>query len=195
MSASAVAQTPAEAARILSIDADGEPLLSLGSLAYERGNYSDALEYFQILAEKGIAKGQYNLGIMFYAGQGVPQNYAEASRWYRLAADQGIVNAQYNLGFMYYKGEGLPENYAEAARWYRLAAEQGSVAAQINLGTLYAKGEGVSENYVEAYKWWVLAAAQGEDMAKQKRDFLRDKMTPAQIAEAQKLAAEWKPTK
>lgn len=108
-------------------------------------------------------------------------------------AEQGDPDAQARLGDLYRKGEGTPENYTEAVRWYRLAAAQGYLLAQVNLGTMYALGEGAPENYVEAYKWWALAAARGDAKAKQKRDIVRDKMTPAQIAEAQKLAAEWKP--
>jgi TPR repeat protein len=58
---------------------------------------------------------------------------------------------------------------------------------------MYANGRGVPENYVDAYKWFVLALAQGNGLAEYDRDLLRGIMTPAQIAEAQKLAAEWKP--
>jgi len=64
--------------------------------------------------------------------------------------------------------------------------------AQKNLGVMYVKGEGVPQNYVEAYKWWSLAAAQGDSGAAQNRDMVRDMMTPAQIAEGQKLSAAWK---
>ena len=78
---------------------------------------------------------QYNLGIMYYNGQGVPQDYAEAVKWYRLAADQGDAYAQYNLGVMYDNGEGVPQDYKEAVKWYRLAAEQGHAKAQYNLGS------------------------------------------------------------
>jgi TPR repeat protein len=59
-------------------------------------------------AEKGDAKAQFNLGKIYFHGQGVPQDYAEAVRWYRKAADQGYANAQYALGFMYHKGQGVP---------------------------------------------------------------------------------------
>jgi hypothetical protein len=43
--------------------------------------------------------------------------------------------------------------------------------------------------------WFDLAAAQGLDAAAKNRDQLVSTMTPAQIAEAQRLAREWKPTK
>ena len=135
---------------------------------------------------------QNNLGVMHYKGQGVPQNDAEAFRWYRLAADQGDATAQSNLGGMYEKGEGVPQNYVEAVKWYRVAAEQGYANAQFGLGFMYVNGVGVPNNDVEAYKWLALAAAQQGDFAGA-RDAVRRRMTPAQIAEGQRLAAEWKP--
>ena len=73
------------------------------------------------------------------------------------------------------------------------AAEQGYSDAQYKLGLMYYEGQGVSEDYVEAYKWFSLAAAQGHANAAKIRGFVANEMTPAQIAEAQKLAREWKP--
>ena len=94
---------------------------------------------------------------------------------------------------MYAKGEGVPQNYAEAAKWYRLAAEQGDASAQSFLGVMYFKGDGVPQNYVAAYKWLSLSAAQGDQLAARNRGIAMSVMTPAQIAEAQKQAAEWLP--
>ena len=101
--------------------------------------------------------------------------------------------AQNNLGTLYDRGQGVAQNYAEAIKWYRLAAEQGHDVAQYNLGTMYAVGHGVPLDYVSAYKWLNLSAAQGYDLAVENRDFVAKYMTPVQIAEAQKLAREWKP--
>ncbi len=88
----------------------------------------------------------------------------------------------------------MSQNYAEAVRFYRLAADQGIAVAQSNLGAMYYNGQGVPENFVEAYKWWSLAAAQGYNDSAKNRDIVRSVMTPAQIAEGQRLAAAWKPT-
>jgi len=41
--------------------------------------------------------------------------------------------------------------------------------------------------------WFNLAAAQGHRLAQDAREGLAKRMTPAQIAEAQRLATEWKP--
>jgi TPR repeat protein len=69
--------------------------------------------------------------------------------------------------------------------------------AQSNLGFAYRDGEGVPQDYVQAHMWLNLAAAQAKPddrVAAEARDKLVAKMTSAQIAEAQRLAREWKPT-
>jgi len=77
--------------------------------------------------------------------------------------------------------------------WYRRAADQGNVAAQALLGGMYLVGEGVPEDFVAAHMWYNLAAAHGDISAAEQRQRIATLMTPAQIAEAQKLAREWKP--
>src|SRR3990172_7650549 len=81
--------------------------------AYELGDYATALRLMRPLAEQGDALAQYNLGVMYENGQGVPQDYAEAVKWYRKAADQGVALAQSNLGFAYANGQGVPQDGAE----------------------------------------------------------------------------------
>jgi TPR repeat protein len=95
-------------------------------VAYERGDYAEAMRLLWPLAEQGDATAQFNLGLMYNDGQGVPQDYAEAVRWHRLSAAQGHVGAQNNLGKMYAEGQGVRQDYAEARRLFRLSAEQGN---------------------------------------------------------------------
>ena len=159
--------------------------------AYNQGDYATALKEWRPLAEQGDATAQFNLGVMYNFGQGVPQDYQEAVRWYRLAAEQGYAPAQFNLGFLYDKSLGVPQDYAQAREWYLKAAEQGGPHPQFALGNLYAKGEGVAQDYVQAHMWINLAAAQGLEEAANARDYLANKMTPEQLAEAQRLASEW----
>ena len=124
-------------------------------------------------------------------------DYATALRLYRLLANKHYVAAQERLGTMYDIGLGVSKNYAEALKWYRLAADQGLAVAQADLGVMYEQGHGVTQDYVQAHMWYNLAAAQGVPIlhAEKYRDEVAKHMTPAQIAEAQKLAREWKPTK
>ena len=146
-------------------------------------------------AEQGDADAQAELG-SYYFVEGGPRNYAKAAEWYRRAAEQGHAPAQFNLGVMYKKGEGVPRDYAEAAKWYRKAAEQGRVSAQGSLGGNYALEKGVPQDYVQAHKWMNLAASgvSGEkaEIARKFLDAVAEEMTPDQIAEAQRLAREWK---
>ena len=110
--------------------------------AAEQGDYVTALRLWRPLADQGDADAQYNLGVMYNNGDGVPQDYAEAMKWHRKAADQGNGNAQFHLGFMYDHGRGMPQSSAEAAKWYRLAANQGIAIAQFKLGIMYHDGQG-----------------------------------------------------
>src|SRR3974390_141082 len=95
---------------------------------------------------------------------------------------------------MYAVGQGAPRNYPEALKWYRLAADQGYAKAQNMLGGMYGEGKGVPKDYALAYMWYNLSAAQGDHDGAILRDLIAKLMTPAQIAEAQRLAREWKPT-
>ena len=123
------------------------------------------------------------------------QDYAEALRLCRPLAEQGDIDAQTAVGNLYYEGWGVEQNYTSAANWFRKAADQGDATGQFSLGWAYEQGEGVLQDYVLAHMWYNLAAAQGAGVAAKNRDRVAAKMTPAQIAEAQRLAREWKPAK
>jgi uncharacterized protein len=84
-------------------------------------------------------------------------------------------------------------DYASALRLIRPLAAQGDANAQYNLGVFYDNGLGVPQDKVRAYMWFNLSAAQGREGAAAFRDLIARRMTPVQVAEAQKLAREWKP--
>jgi len=93
-------------------------------------------------------------------------------------------------------------DYATALRLLKPLAEQGLADAQFNLGVMYATGRGVPQDDVRAHMWYNLAAAgfpaaeaEPRNVVVAVRDAVAAKMTPAQIAEAQRLAREWKPKK
>ncbi len=77
-------------------------------------------------------------------------------------------------------------------------AEQGNGKAQNNLGYMYLHGEGVPQDFVLAHMWSNLGASRlppGADrnVAVSIRENAEKRMTPDQVAEAQRLAREWKP--
>ena len=105
---------------------------------------------------------------------------------------------QNNLGLIYARGNGVAQDYAEAVKWFRPAAQQNVALAQLNLGTSYYFGNGVPQDFVLAHVWWNLAAAhlppgEDRDRAGYNRDSIEAEMTPNEVAEAQRLAREWKP--
>ena len=119
----------------------------------------DDFESVKEAAEQGHAWAQFNLGVMYANGEGIPEDDAEAVRWYRKAAEQGDASAQLNLGVMYAKGEGVSGDRVQAYAWFSIAAAQGEELAQENKeiiagimsSTEIAEAQKLSRKYWEAY--------------------------------------------
>lgn len=94
-------------------------------------------------------------------------------------------------------GEGLAAfqrgDFNSARQVIEPLAESGDSDSQNLLGRMYAQGDGVLQDYIEAYKWLNLAAARGNRAARTERDQVAQRMTPAQIAQAQQAARSWQP--
>ena len=139
--------------------------MRLAAGAYERKDMATAVRIWKVWAGKGNAEARTLLGAMYWSGEGVPRDHKEAARLYLLAANQGYARAQNNIGFMLGFGEGIPP-----------------------------------QDDIEAYKWLSLAiseyTAKNQDRLDQTREdlaTLAKRMSPAQIAEAQRRAKLWKP--
>ncbi len=158
-----------------------------------RAEYEATANELRKSAEAGDASAQNELGLLYNDGNGVPQDYRQAKQWFEKAAEKGHAGAQVNLGTLYLHGDGAPQSAQMALFWFRRAAEQKDALAFAKLGLMYAQGQGVLQDYIQAHMWYNLSAAHGEQRAAEARDALASKMTPAQIAEAQRLAREWKP--
>jgi TPR repeat protein len=203
-----VPQNYAEAVRWyrMAADQDLEAAQSILGLMYKDGqgvpqDSVEAYKWLQLSAHQGQSSN-YDL-IESLLDWMSPDEIAEGERlitsWYRIAAGRGYARAQDIVGGYYYSGEGVPQNYVEAIRWYRLSADQGYQPAQNTLGNMYYFGRGVPQNDVEAYKWYALSVAQGDNLAAYTNsvaglDRVRSRMTPAQIAEGQRLVAAWRPS-
>ncbi len=127
---------------------------------------------------------------------GAPLAWADGASAVRSLAEQGDREAQFALGTMYRDGQGVKQDYAKALRWWRKAAAQGDIDAQYALGNFYSGGTGIARDNVQAYVWYSIAAANtGADwlaaIAGSNRQVLVARMSPADIAKAERLAAEW----
>jgi len=159
--------------------------------ALEKKDYTSAYQEFKTLAEKGDAKAQYHLGMLYKEGQGVLQNKQSAAQWFRKAADQGVAEAQFQLANAYDKGEGVGQSNEFAALWYRKSAERGNPWAQANLGVMYAQGQGVKQDLVLAYVWFNLSASQGIDTAFQNREIIGKQMSEEMLKNVRKISRNY----
>ncbi len=102
-------------------------------------------------------------------------------------AEQGDAEAQFQAVM-------LSSSAAEQRKWFCLAVNQGHADAQFSLGVRKEFGfESYERDYAEAYMWYSLALSQGNEWAAENRHRLANKMTPEQMAEAERLVAEWTP--
>lgn len=115
---------------------------------------------FRSAAEKGDAEAQYELGVSYFLGVGVPRDPVEAVKWFHKAAEQGDADAQCRLAYCYYHGKGVPQDKAEGVKRLRIAAELGNIEGQWKLGACYLNGMEIPKDEEEAVKWFRKAAEQ-----------------------------------
>ena len=89
-----------------------------GMEAYQEADYGTALREWGPLAVRGDQITQYNLGVLYDGGLGVPAYKLRARLWYRKAAEQGFAQAQNYLGRMFYLGDDVPPEYVRAVAYY-----------------------------------------------------------------------------
>jgi TPR repeat protein len=143
---------------------------------------NEVVENFRKKAEQGDADAQYDLGLLYLRGEGVPQDREKAIEWFEKAALQGRPGAILLLEKMgctsnyileraktawrekKAEEERLPKAREAAAKLQ--AAEQGDANSQYKLGLQYLSGNGVPRDYVKGVEWLEKAAAQDHAEAK-----------------------------
>ncbi len=79
-----------------------------GMKAYKKKDYATAMREFKA---DGKALSNYNIGIMYYKGEGVKQDKKEAAEWLRKSAEQGYAQAQFVLSAMNFTGDGIEREH------------------------------------------------------------------------------------
>jgi S1-C subfamily serine protease len=126
--------------------------------AFERGDYTTAIQLWQPLAEQGHASAQINLGVIYEHGYGASQNLEQAARWYQAAARQDNAVAQYNLGMFMVDRKVAFSSDENALGWLHRAATQEYADAQYQLGLMYAEGVAGEALIADAPQWLYRAA-------------------------------------
>lgn len=132
-----------------------------GTLLYEKGDYQNALSWF----EKGMLQGnpecEYYIGMMRIQGNGILRNPAQGVENLKKAADNDNHLAQFELGKIYLNGEpsaGIEKNFNLAFHYISKAAGANMLEAQYIQATMYDQGLGVPKDNVKAITLYKLAA-------------------------------------
>jgi len=157
-------------------------------------DFAKAFKWFFKAAEQGDVKSQTNLGVLYAEGAGVAKDNKEAIKWFSKAAERGHAPTQFTLGNMYYNGEGTAKDMGKAFQWHSRAAEQGYADSQFMVGAMYQGGMGISKDYVKSYAWLSIVSREHPEHIKLLNE-MAPYMTKEQIAEAKKIAAQFKPVK
>jgi hypothetical protein len=139
--------------------------IASGDAAEKQKDYGQAMQWYQKAAAQGDATADYDIGILYDKGFGVPQDRGQAMEWFQKAAARGDAPAEYKIGQYYRAGLGVTQDYSQAMQWFQKAAAQGNADAENGIGTLYGSGGGVPQDYSQAMQWFQKAAAQGNAVA------------------------------
>ncbi len=141
--------------------AQSENVLALGTIAYVKNDYAEALRLLKPLAGKSNAKAAVLVGRMHYWGEGVKKNVALAIHYFKKAAKKGDKEGHYQLGLIHLQRREFQEAYSHL----ETAALQGYLFAKYELANLLAQGppnlrdvcraqqlyESIAQDYVPAW--------------------------------------------
>jgi len=204
-----VPQSYAEARRWLEIAAMNgrfNAYTALGDI-YRRGqgvevDYPKALKNYLIAATNGETDGMNNVGMAYLRGEGVEPNTEQAIFWLTRASGAGNPYAAFHLGRMFRKGWGVPNDPQQALAYFKLSAQRNFVNAYERIGLMYEGDNGIPADLPQAYANYRIANEGGlirdttgsrklAEEAAVRIAALEASMTAAQLAEGNRLAANW----
>jgi TPR repeat protein len=154
-------------------------------------NYGAAYEGFLPLAGAADHDAQYNLAILLRNGLGHPANYAQSLKWAWLADVGGNAKASKLCEELV---EIIPDDTKETIRLQVKKVldsrfEEGDSKVILQLAE-YHLSIVIEPDYKSAYALRALAAAIGVENAVELRDEIEGELEPADLIEAQKMAAK-----
>lgn len=136
-----------------------------GWQAYKAGDFKTAVAIWTPLAEAGDPRAQYNLGSLYYDGEGVAKDQTVAIEWWNKAGGQGVIEAQHNLGLVFLSGDGAAKDLEKARFWIERAAIAGLARSQYTLGKMYLHAdelEAGEPDPAKAFEWIFKAGENGD---------------------------------
>lgn len=139
--------------------------LELGIYQLNRGEFKQAISEFRPLVAEGYSPAQYQMGLIYQHGYGVPKNGIKALELFQLSAEQNYPDAQFELALLYTEGKLINKDLKMAFALTEKAAKKDHASAQFNLAVMYANGEGTKKDDFKASRWYQSAADQNFALA------------------------------
>jgi len=139
--------------------------LERGIYELNRGEFHAAIEQFRPLVAEGYAPAQYQMGVVYKRGYGVPKDGMKALALFELAAKQNYSDAQFELALIYSEGKLVKKDLKKAYTLTHKAAKKGLASAQFNLAVMLANGLGTKQDDFKASRWYQSAADQNYALA------------------------------
>lgn len=139
--------------------------LELGIYELNRGEFKAAIEQFRPLVAEGYSPAQYQMGLVYQQGYGVPKDTIKALELFELSAKQNYPDAQFELALIYTEGKLVKQDLKKAFALTHKAAKKDLASAQFNLALMYYNGDGVKQDDFKASRWYQRAADQNYALA------------------------------
>ena len=146
-------------------------------------------------AQNGNGEAAFDLASFSEQGRCVSHSTSQSLKWFELAATNGHTEAANAIGEIYLGRGDVAPDLPKAFFWFKRGLMGYDPMAFYHLGEMYATGQGVPKDLIEAYKWFDLAAGLFAFQLNQgtiARDKIRERLMPAQVAEGQKRASEYR---
>ncbi len=128
-------------------------------------DYRQATLNYERAALLGDAVAQFDLGLIYEKGKGIPVQINKAEALYRASAEQGHAQAMVQLAGLYLNGLTGSRDETQALSWYQKAAKKGDREALYQLGLLAETGVGVTLDCPQAVQFYQAAAGKGNAKA------------------------------
>lgn len=117
-------------------------------------NYQLAERYLEKSAKLGLKQAQYELALLYDAGDKIPENREKACLYMKMAVDQNFAPAEYVWAVWLERGYFEKEGLKESLPYYERAANKGYMPAIKGLALIYQLGSGDILPDAEKARYW-----------------------------------------
>lgn len=133
----------------------------LGLYWKEKQDFAKAREYFELACQYNNPYGCYNLGVLYYNGDGVEQDYAKAKRYFQKSAERQFGPAYTGLAILAFYGLTGKTNTKKAIGLFEKGAARYDGFACHLLSRMYAVGDGLNVDLQQSEHFALLADKYG----------------------------------